>query len=308
MKSEKMIERFEGPSGRAALEDALSQQRLILGNDALAARLADVGFLLALKIGDTLITQGAQDTDVYFIIIGRFQVKVHGREVATRGPTEHVGEMSALVATSARSATVLATESCVVLKVSAADFKAAANEFPRVWQQITRQLVERLHQRNNLVRPAHQSARVFIICSVEALPIARAVENHFEHDKFFVKIWTEGVFRASRYAIESLEEQLDECDFAIAIAQPDDTVTTPRGETKETPRDNVIFELGLFVGRLGRLRSFLLEPRGEEVHLPSDLTGLTAIGYRTTTGKDMASNLGPACNQLRDLFNELGPR
>jgi len=212
-----MIKRFEGAAGRAALEDALSQQRLVLGNDALASRLADVGSLLDVAAGQVLITQGAQDNDVYFIITGRFQVQVHGREVASRGPTEHVGEMSVLVATAARSATVLATEPSCVLKVSASDYKNVANDFPRLWQQITRQLVERLHQRNNLVRPAHQSARVFIICSVEALHIARAVENHFEHDKFFVKIWTEGVFRASRYPIESLEEQLDESDFAIAI-------------------------------------------------------------------------------------------
>ena len=307
MKSGKMIERFEGAVGRTALEDALSQQRLVLGNEALASRLADVSSLLDVAAGQVLITQGAQDTDVYFIITGRFQVQVHGREVASRGPTEHVGEMSALVATAARSATVLATEPSVVLKVSASDFKNAANDFPRVWQQITRQLVERLHQRNNLVRPAHQSARVFIICSVEALPIARAVENHFEHDKFFVKIWTEGVFRASRYPIESLEEQLDESDFAIAIAQPDDQITA-RGETQGTPRDHVIVELGLFVGRLGRMRSFLLEPRGDEVRLPSDLTGLTTIGYRLAAGKDMAASLGPACNQLRGIFNELGPR
>jgi CRP/FNR family cyclic AMP-dependent transcriptional regulator len=307
MKSGKMIKRFEGAAGRAALEDALSQQRLVLGNDALASRLADVGSLLDVAAGQVLITQGAQDNDVYFIITGRFQVQVHGREVASRGPTEHVGEMSALVATAARSATVLATEPSCVLKVSASDYKNVANDFPRLWQQITRQLVERLHQRNNLVRPAHQSARVFIICSVEALHIARAVENHFEHDKFFVKIWTEGVFRASRYPIESLEEQLDESDFAIAIAQPDDTVTT-RGESQGVPRDNVIFEIGLFVGRLGRMRSFLLEPRGDEVRLPSDLTGLTTISYRLAPSKDMAASLGPACNQLRDIFNELGPR
>lgn len=302
-----MIKRFEGAAGRAALEDALLQQRLVLGNEALASRLADVGSLLDVAAGQVLITQGAQDNDVYFIITGRFQVQVHGREVASRGPTEHVGEMSALVATASRSATVLATEPSCVLKVSASDYKNVANDFPRLWQQITRQLVERLHQRNNLVRPAHQSARVFIICSVEALHIARAVENHFEHDKFFVKIWTEGVFRASRYPIESLEEQLDESDFAIAIAQPDDTVTT-RGESQGVPRDNVIFEIGLFVGRLGRMRSFLLEPRGDEVRLPSDLTGLTTISYRLAPSKDMAASLGPACNQLRDIFNELGPR
>lgn len=307
MTAGKMIERFEGPAGRAELEEALLQQKLVLGNDDLARQLADIGSLEEVPTDRVLITQGGQDTDVYFIITGRFQVRVHGREVAVRGPGEHVGEMSALVSTAARSASLISTEPSIVLKVSAADFKAAANKFPRVWQQITRQLVERLHQRNHLVRPTHQSARVFIICSAEALPIARAIENHFEHDRFFVKIWTEGVFRASQYPIESLEEQLDESDFAIAIAQPDDNVTS-RDVTQVTPRDNVIFELGLFVGRLGRMRSLLLEPRGEEVRLPSDLKGLTTIGYRPALGKDLPVSLGPACNQLRDIFNELGPR
>lgn len=302
----KMIDRFEGPVGRAALEEAISQQRIVLGNDTLATHLADVGTLMDVAIGDTLINQGAHDSDVFFILTGQFQVKVHGREVAKRGPNELVGEMSAVVSTASRSATVVALEPSVVLKVSAQEFKEAANKFPRMWQQITRQLVDRLHQRNSLVRPAHQSARVFIICSVEALPLARAIEMQLEHDKVFVKIWTDGVFRASKYPIESLEEQLDESDFAIAIAQPDDSVTTARGVTKDTPRDNVIFELGLFVGRLGRLRSILLEPRGEEVHLPSDLSGLTTIGYRTD--RDPVANVSTACNRLRDLFNELGPR
>jgi predicted nucleotide-binding protein len=43
---------------------------------------------------------------------------------------------------------------------------------------------------------------------------------------------------------------VDASDFAIAIAQPDD-VTKTRGKRKNTPRDNVIFELGFFMGRLG---------------------------------------------------------
>lgn len=307
MTSQTLLARFSGATGRPSLEEALSQQKLVLGNEALAIRLADVGTLEEVAQGQTLITQGAHDSDVFFIISGRFSVKVHGREVATRSQTEHVGEMSALVATAARSATVIATEPSIVLKVSATEFKEAANAFPRVWLQVTRHLVERLHQRNNLVRPAHQSARVFIICSVEALPIAREIEAQFEHDKFFVKIWTDGVFRASQYPIESLEDQLDESDFAIAIAQPDDEITS-RKETQRSPRDNVIFELGLFVGRLGRLRSFLLEPRGDEVRLPSDLTGLTTIGYRPAPDKGGMPSLGLACTQLRTIFNELGPR
>lgn len=302
----KMIERFEGTAGRAALEEVLLDQKLVVGDKDLAKHLADIGSLLEVGQDHVLIEQEGQDTDVYLIITGQFKIKVYDREVAIRNQGEHIGEMAALVVTTKRAATAVAMEASIVLKISAIDFKSAANNYPRIWHYITRQLVERLHQRNTLVRPSHQSARIFIICSTEALSIAREIETLLEHDTFFVKIWTEGTFRASQYTLESLEEQLDKSDFAIAIAQPDDEITS-RGLSQATPRDNVIFELGMFVGRLGRMRSILLEPRGDEVHLPSDLKGLTTITYKPASGKDPA-RLGPACNELRKIFNEYGPR
>ncbi|HGM6265251.1 TPA: cyclic nucleotide-binding protein, partial [Pseudomonas aeruginosa] len=47
----------------------------------------------------------------------------------------------------------------------------------------------------------------------------------------------------------------------------------------------------------------------DEVHLPSDLKGLTTIGYRLTKSEDqLPSSLSPACNQLRTIFNKLGPK
>lgn len=307
MTTPQMIDRFEGAEGRASLIEVLQEQRLILGNEDLAARFAEVGKLVELDAGCQFITQGDRDSEVYFIITGAVEVRVHDRAIAVRGPQNHVGEMSALVPTATRSATVVATEPTLVLKVSASDFKAAADNHPSVWRHVTKQLVERLTQRNQHVRPSHEAALVFLICSTEALPIAREIQNQFAHDKFFVKIWTEGTFRASQYPLDSLEDQLDESDFAIAIVTPDDMVES-RDEKQGAPRDNVIFELGMFVGRLGRTRSFLVEPRGDEVRLPSDLTGITTIGYSTRKGQDLASRLGPACNQMRDIFNELGPK
>ncbi|MDG7001889.1 MAG: nucleotide-binding protein, partial [Nitrososphaerota archaeon] len=112
-------------------------------------------------------------------------------------------------------------------------------------------------------------------------------------------------FRASWYPVESLERQLDQSDFAIAIAQPDD-ITQSRGASTPSPRDNVIFELGLFIGRIGRLRSFLIEPRGEEIKLPSDLSGITALPYKYDP-TDIAAAMGPACNRIRAIIRELGP-
>ena len=52
-------------------------------------------------------------------------------------------------------------------------------------------------------------------------------------------------------------------------------MTESRGKPWPVPRDNVIFELGLFMGRLGKERAILMEPRDEDVKLPSDLAGVT---------------------------------
>lgn len=85
MTTGKLIDRFEGPSGRAVLEEVLLEQKLVLGNQDLARRLAEVGTLEEIAKDAVLITEDAEDSEVYFIITGHFQVKVHDREVATRG-------------------------------------------------------------------------------------------------------------------------------------------------------------------------------------------------------------------------------
>jgi predicted nucleotide-binding protein len=154
------------------------------------------------------------------------------------------------------------------------------------------------------VTATHDKINVFIISSVEALEIARTIQNALAHD-FTIVLWTDGVFRASWYPIESLERQLDQSDFAIAVVQPDD-MTSIRGTEVATPRDNVIFELGMFIGRLGRQRSFLIEPRGTEVKLPSDLAGITTVPYKYDPS-NLAASMGPACNRVREILKDLGP-
>jgi CRP/FNR family cyclic AMP-dependent transcriptional regulator len=305
MPASKMIDRFQGADGRISLIEVLQEQRLILGEKELAARLAEVGELVELEAGSQFITQGNRDSEAYLIIAGEVEVRVNDRAVAVRGARDIVGEMSSLVPAS-RSATVVATQPTLVLKVAATDLKAAADSHPAIWRHVTTQLVERLNQRNQYVHPPHEVALVFIICSAESIEIARAIQNQFSYDSFTVEIWTQETFRASQFPLESLERKLDESDFAIALATPDDLVES-RDEIHATPRDNVIFELGMFVGRLGRNRSFLVEPRGGGVRLPSDLKGINTITYPAEDKRKLAASLAPACNELRDMFVELGP-
>jgi CRP/FNR family cyclic AMP-dependent transcriptional regulator len=301
-----MKERFEGKIGHRRLVDALREQKCVRGDASLAEEIADRGELFVVKKDTAIIEQGAEDNDFYLILAGSFKIVVNGRRVATRFPGDHVGEMAAIQPTQRRSATVVAGEDSVVAKLTEPQLSDLGRRYPELWRHFAKELARRLEQRNALVTAPRKKIRVFIISSVEALEIARTIQNAFEHDPFTVVIWTDGVFQASHYPIESLEREVDQSDFAIAIAQPDD-VTDSRGRSSHSPRDNVIFELGFFMGRLGRHRALLVEPRGEEVKLPSDLTGLTTVPYRVGSGTDLAAALGPACNRLRTIILELGP-
>lgn len=301
-----MINRFEGEPSRKTLIETLREQKIVAGDSTLAEDIASLAPPIPIKAGTVIIEQGADDNDVYLILAGTFDIVVNGRQVNRRFPNDHVGEMAAIQPTQRRSATVIAAEDAVVCKLTEPQFTGLAYKYPNIWRYCAKELSRRLEQRNALVTSTHDKIRVFIISSAEALEIARTIQNAFEHDPYLVTVWTDGVFRASWYSIESLERQLDQSDFAIAIVQPDD-ITESRGERSASPRDNVIFELGLFIGRIGRQRSFLVEPRGEEVNLPSDLSGITTITYKYGDGKNLASALGAACNRMRDIIRDLGP-
>jgi predicted nucleotide-binding protein len=300
-----MKDRFAGTTGRRILLETLKEQKLIAGNAELAERVASIGDLVDVAAGAAIIEQGTDDNDVYLILAGSFDIVVNNRLVAKRFPNDHVGEMVAIQPTQRRSATVVARENAVVLKLSEPQFAELSAKYAQILLYIAKELARRLEQRNALVSAVSEKIRVFIISSSESLEIARTIQNAFDRDPFSVTVWTDGVFQASHYAIESLERALDQSDVAIAVAQPDD-ITESRGELSATPRDNVIFELGFFMGRLGRHRALLVEPRGEEIKLPSDLAGINTITYRYDA-TDLTRSLATACNRLREIIRTLGP-
>jgi predicted nucleotide-binding protein len=300
-----MKNRFVGESGRQALIDTLKDQKMVAGNKELATEIAMIGELLEIKAGTAIIQQGGEDSDVFLIITGSFDIVVNGRVVASRFPNDHIGEMAAIQHTQRRAATVVAREDSLVVKFCEAQLVGFGSKHPDIWRRFAKELARRLEQRNALVTGVSDKIRVFIISSAEALEIARAIQNAFDHDPFSVTVWTDGVFQVSYYAIESLERTLDQSDVAIAVAEPDD-ITESRGKQVSSPRDNVIFELGFFMGRLGRHRSLLVEPRGEEIKLPSDLAGINTITYKFDK-KNISASLAAACNKLREIICELGP-
>ena len=96
---------------------------------------------------------------------------------------------------------------------------------------------------------------------------------------------------------------LDQFDFAIMVLSPDDLLET-RNESFVSPRDNVIFELGLFMGRLGRSRTFIVQEQNANLKLPSDLAGITVSPYRKR--ENLSAALSPTCTPIIKAIRSLG--
>lgn len=303
-----MIERFRGPEGRRRLVSALTKQKMVSGSAALAEALADLAKLEEFESGRALIAAGGADNNLFLLLGGSVDIIVKGSKVADRKVNDVVGEMAAVDPTMPRSATVVATTPVLAAVITEPQLSELGRRHPEVFRHIAVLMAQKLEQRNDLVRGASDRTRVFLISSGEAVEIARAVHTALSYDDFDVIPWNEGVFRATSYTLKTLEDEVDRADFAIAIAHGDDTVES-RGADWPAPRDNVIFELGLFMGRLGVDRAILMEPRDEKVKLPSDLAGVTTITYRfDPADRDRAAKLAPACNRLRDYIRDKGPR
>lgn len=147
--------------------------------------------------------------------------------------------------------------------------------------------------------------RVFIGSSVEGLNVAYAVQQNLLHEAE-VTVWGQGVFELSRTTMESLTKALYESDFAIFVFSPDDLVRI-RETTAPAVRDNVLFEFGLFIGRLGRERVYFLLPSGGDLHLPTDLLGVTPGRYESTrTDNNMQAATGAVCHQIQLQMKTLG--
>src|SRR5690349_1323229 len=107
---------------------------------------------------------------------------------------------------------------------------------------------------------------VFIGSSSEGLAFARAVRSNLQNDAE-ITLWNEGFFRPGATFIDALVNSLPRFDFAVLVFQADD-LTNSRGVQAFTPRDNVVFELGLFMGRLGRSRTFIVYEESANVKIP----------------------------------------
>jgi predicted nucleotide-binding protein with TIR-like domain/CBASS immunity sensor of nucleotide second messenger signals len=149
--------------------------------------------------------------------------------------------------------------------------------------------------------------RVFVAStsSRESEPIALAIQENLSDMQ--VTLWSQGVFRLTTSSLDNLLDALADFDFAIFVFLPEDVVIQ-HNKRKAAVRDNLIFELGLFLGKLGKRRNFIIAPSQlDDLHLPSDLRGITRATFSERPDGNLTAALAPACDKVRRAIESLTP-
>ena len=211
--------------------------------------------------GRVLTRQGDDDTDMFFILGGSVAVEINGREIASRKAGQHVGEMALLEPNSMRRhIAVERKDGCIA--GTGERISRIAKRYSSFWRRLAVELATRLRERSRFIRVANATPVVFVGSSSKALNEARWIAGALERRGLVCKLWNVGVFNLSRATIEDLEQMASKCDYAMQSSHPDD-ITESKGASRASPRDNVIFELGLFMGALSRQRTFCSQ-RGQQ--------------------------------------------
>ena len=128
---------------------------------------------------------------------------------------------------------------------------------------------------------SYPKPRMFVGCASEkGKAIAKKFISALEGEDIVTPIgwWDATEFQPMHSTLDGLLQAVDRFDFGLFILTPDD-LTKSRGKKELTIRDNVLFELGMFLGRLGPKRAFAVvqsagAQAGDPVKTPSDLLGI----------------------------------
>lgn len=142
--------------------------------------------------------------------------------------------------------------------------------------------------------------RIFIGSSTEGLPIAQYIKSYFQAD-YDCTIWNEDVFKFNSSFIDTLIKSASLFDFAFMVFSKDDLLQS-RDTVFDSARDNVLFEYGLFLGRVGINRAFIIQERG--IKLPSDLLGVTIATYEVDADKKNTDSLNDVLGKLKLQMEE----
>ncbi len=136
---------------------------------------------------------------------------------------------------------------------------------------------------------------LFIGSSSEGLKIAELVKKHLSHFANCT-IWKEdGVFPPNENYLVSLSNALSLYEYGVLVATSDDKKVS-RKKQSDAARDNVIFEFGLFMGRLGKQKAFMIKEKS--LLLPSDLSGVSVPEFTEETAPDLDQQIQICCQTI----------
>jgi hypothetical protein len=149
--------------------------------------------------------------------------------------------------------------------------------------------------------------KLFVGSSKEGLAFADKVTEQITRecgDWITSETWSDGgVFTLNNSALDSLLKASRKFDYGILVASKDDILHS-RGKDHFVPRDNVMFEMGMFLGSLGLTRAFLLVE--EESKLPTDYNGVTVSYFQRGKAGSLEKAIGDIVRSIqgtRTTFN-----
>lgn len=185
------------------------------------------------------------------------------------------------------------------------DLEELGEKYPKIWFNMARMLAERLHVQNEKFyrKPLNKIPRLFIGSSTESIQVAKTLKKLLKSEKLAPEIWNEKTFKklGSSY-LNRLEDAVNNFDFAVFIFNNDDDLKS-RMKKEKTTRDNVIFELGMFLGKLSGKRAYVLWPEDLDVRILSDFSGIIVAEYKSKN-VDLEAALKPAAKQILDSIKD----
>jgi predicted nucleotide-binding protein len=115
--------------------------------------------------------------------------------------------------------------------------------------------------------------------------IADCIHICLEEKEIRAQVWRDNVFQPSKASLPELERCLDDCNAGVFVFEPEDLLKICTGNAwsgeQEAVRDNVLLEFGMFFGRHGGNRTFIVFPKSKlaAARQPSDLKGITYVLY-----------------------------
>jgi len=142
--------------------------------------------------------------------------------------------------------------------------------------------------------------RVFVASSTASAPLAHRLADRLKPD-VTADVW-DTLFKPGDNTLDNLLLFSSLYEFGIFVLSADD-LTTTRDVQRYEPRDNVIFELGVFMGAVGRSRAFAVVVDGGagDVKLPTDLAGNTYVKVRLNSSTDTKKAVGLIRDRILDL-------